>query len=269
MINHRFLVWYILGKTIIKQPLGSGLYMFISPIYIYPLVISGSYWKRPSRNREFSHWKKNKQTWWFSMVSCKRLPEGIPYYISYHIHYHPLPMNMRSILLRTSHDFPYESYHWIPIVLRNPWYSKWPSRNSEFPREKIVSFSSSLCQRLPKSTSHKIPLNPIKSHEITIQPPFSHGFPMVFPWFSYGFPMVFLESVWFSHGDDWGWRTWHTSTRSSMGSCLPCAKGSTVPRCRSSTSVPCRRYVWIYMFLYICYIYLYVTYIYIYICICV
>ena len=33
--------------------------------------------------------------------------------------------------------------------------------------------------------------------ENPIQPPFSYGFPMVFPWFSYGFPMVF---PWFSHG---------------------------------------------------------------------
>ena len=36
-----------------------------------------------------------------------------------------------------------------------------------------------------------------KSHEITIFPWFSHGFPMVFLWFSYGFPMVF---PWFSYG---------------------------------------------------------------------
>ena len=40
----------------------------------------------------------------------------------------------------------------------------------------------------PEGNSHT------QSHE---KPPFSYGFPMVFPWFSYGFPMVFL---WFSYG---------------------------------------------------------------------
>ena len=34
---------------------------------------------------------------------------------------------------------------------------------------------------------------PIKSHE---KPPFSHGFPMVFPWFSHGFPMVSPKKTW-------------------------------------------------------------------------
>ena len=43
----------------------------------------------------------------------------------------------------------------------------------DFPINSMVDLSSSLCNKLPEG---KIPLNPI-------QPPFSYGFPMIFPTF--------------------------------------------------------------------------------------
>ena len=54
-------------------------------------------------------------------------------------------------------------------------------------------------------TIHSCSKAPTRYIQIYIhKSPFSHGFPMVFPWFSHGFPMVFpwfsMVFPWFSHG---------------------------------------------------------------------
>ena len=48
----------------------------INELTSYPLVMTLTfcYWKWPSRDSEFS-----RQQWWFSVVVCKRLPEGKSY----------------------------------------------------------------------------------------------------------------------------------------------------------------------------------------------
>ena len=62
---------------------------------------------------------------------------------------------------------------------------KWTKFIGDFPVEITIQFGA-----FPASHA----LNPIKSHETTIFPWFSHGFPMVFPWFSHG------TRQWFLHG---------------------------------------------------------------------
>ena len=119
-----------------------------------------------------------------------------------------------------------------------------------------------LCKRLPEG-----------------QPPFSHGFPMVFPCFSHCFPMVF---PWFSHvfpivlgspGNTWA--TTSLELRQSLALAILTAardpSDSETKRCTVSFQtkhVNIHTYIYIYTFVYFVYcifICIYGLYIYIYI----